>query len=177
MRRQLFTLGLSLMLALTPVLVPLGATSAMPVQAAAGVPVPVTGTFTDDKKKTGTFTGTLNIQRFADQGGQLVAVGTLTGTLTSSVGTCLGTVLRTITVPVTGIQIQGICEILHLELGPLDLNLLGLVIHLDKVVLDITAQPGTLLGGLLCALAGLLNPPGGLLQAIVDLLNQILGQL
>ncbi len=32
---------------------------------------------------------------------------------------------------------SGTCQILHLELGPLDLDLLGLVIHLDKVVLDV----------------------------------------
>ena len=77
---------------------------------------------------------------------------------------------------------------MHLTLGPLDLNLLGLVVHLDRVVLDITAQQGAgnLLGNLLCAVAGLLDPPtgggaggglSGLLQGIVSLLNQILGAL
>jgi len=67
---------------------------------------------------------------------------------------------------------------LHLELGPLDLDLLGLVVHLDKVVLDITAQPGAgnLLGNLLCAIANLLNSNGGL-STIVNLLNQILAVL
>lgn len=77
-------------------------------------------------------------------------------------------------------------DILHLTPGPLDLNVLGFVVHLDQVVLDITAEswPGNLLGNLLCAVAGLLDPPttgggglGGLLQSIVNLLNQILGQL
>src|SRR5207244_7525463 len=50
------------------------------------------------------------------------------------------------------------CAILHLELGPLNLNLLGLVVHLNRVVLDITAQsgPGNLLGNLLCNIAHLL---------------------
>ena len=53
------------------------------------------------------------------------------------------------------------CDILHLNLGPLDLDLLGLVIHLDEVVLDIVAESGAgnLLGNLLCAVAGLLDPP------------------
>ena len=72
------------------------------------------------------------------------------------------------------------CDILHLVLGPLDLNLLGLMVHLDRVVLDITAQPGpgNLLGNLLCAVAGLLdNGLQGLLGRLADLLNQILGQL
>jgi hypothetical protein len=72
------------------------------------------------------------------------------------------------------------CEVLHLTLGPLDLDLLGLVVHLDRVVLNIDAQsgPGNLLGNLLCAVAGLLD--GGLqgaLGRLVDLLNRILGQL
>ena len=64
------------------------------------------------------------------------------------------------------------CEILHLDLGPLSLDLLGLQIDLSRVVLDITAQAGAgnLLGNLLCAVAGLLDNPGGLAR----LLNQIL---
>ena len=51
------------------------------------------------------------------------------------------------------------CDILNLVLGPLDLNLLGLEVHLKRVVLDIVAVPGAgnLLGNLLCAVAGLLD--------------------
>ena len=73
---------------------------------------------------------------------------------------------------------SGTCEVLHLELGPLDLNLLGLVVHLDRVVLDITAEsgPGNLLGNLLCAVAGLLDK-GGPLQGITGLLNNIFRSL
>lgn len=50
--------------------------------------------------------------------------------------------------------------------------------HVDKIVIDLDAQsgPGNLLGNLLCAIAGLLDG-GGLLTQIVNLLNQILGQL
>jgi len=73
-----------------------------------------------------------------------------------------------------------ICTVLELTLGPLDLNLLGLVVHLDRVHLNITAQqgPGNLLGNLLCAVAGLLDGGlNGLLGRLVTLLNQILGQL
>jgi hypothetical protein len=49
-----------------------------------------------------------------------------------------------------------ICTVLDLTLGPLDLNLLGLMVHLDRVHLLITADSnGGLLGGLLCpGLAG-----------------------
>jgi hypothetical protein len=130
---------------------------------------PVTGTFTG-----GTFTGNLSVDRFVNQNGQLTAVGTLTGTLTDTLGNVLGTVNQPMVAPV---QATATCDILHLQLGPLDLNLLGLVVHLDQVVLDITAQqaPGNLLGNLLCAVAGLLDNPGnGSINGLVALLNQIL---
>lgn len=67
------------------------------------------------------------------------------------------------------------CDVLNLVLGPLDLNLLGLQIDLAQVVLDIVAQPGAgnLLGNLLCAVAGLLDPGSGL----GDLLDNLLGAL
>ena len=71
-----------------------------------------------------------------------------------------------------------VCPILHLELGPLDLNLLGLRVQLNQVVLDITAipGPGNLLGNLLCAVAGLLDGTG-VLGRISTLLNRILDVL
>jgi len=110
----------------------------------------------------------------------LAAVGTLTGTIVDPVAGTLA-VADTVTLPVN--SATGSCKILHLELGPLDLDLLGLQVHLDKVVLDITAQQGSgnLLGNLLCAVANLLNG-GGLnvgaaLNQIINLLNQILAAL
>ncbi len=72
---------------------------------------------------------------------------------------------------------KGTCAILHLELGPLDLTLLGLEVILDDctggpVVVDITGQTGKgkLLGNLLCELSD-----GGLLQ-LGSTLQQILNQ-
>jgi hypothetical protein len=74
------------------------------------------------------------------------------------------------------------CDVLNLVLGPLDLNVLGLEVHLQRVVLDIIARTGAgqLLGNLLCAVAGLLDGGGllsGLLGQLQTLLNQILGAL
>ena len=70
------------------------------------------------------------------------------------------------------------CPVLNLVLGPLDLNILGLVVHLDRVVLLIIAQSGAgqLLGNLLCAVVGLLDagPLGGLRTQLQGLLNRIL---
>ena len=59
----------------------------------------------------------------------------------------------------TPLQVTGSCRILDLTLGPLHLDLLGLVVALNQVHLTITAQqgPGNLLGNLLCAIANLLN--------------------
>jgi hypothetical protein len=74
------------------------------------------------------------------------------------------------------------CGILHLVLGPLHLNLLGLHVDLNRVVLNVTAHSGSgnLLGNLLCAVAHLLDNNStlqGLLTRLTNLLNQILGNL
>lgn len=72
------------------------------------------------------------------------------------------------------------CDVLNLVLGPLDLDLLGLEVHLKRVVLDIIAASGAgkLLGNLLCAVVGLLDGGlGGLLGRLGNLLNRILGLL
>ena len=118
-----------------------------------------------------TFNGVLNITRFEAQGSQVVAVGTLAGSVVDRSGKLVGSVLQTVTLGLLGGS-SATCPVLHLELGPLDANVLGLVIHLDKVVLDIRAQPGTLLGGLLCNLN-----LGGTLADILAALNGILGAL
>ncbi len=145
------------------------------VQAASSVTAPVTGTFTDALGGTGTFAGTYTITRFVNQNGALAAVGTLTGTLTDSLGNVLGTVTQQVTMPVA--NISGSCQVLHLELGPLDLSLLGLNVHLNQVVLDITAQRGGgLLGDLLCSLAGALNGASPV-NSLVQILNNILRAL
>jgi hypothetical protein len=145
-------------------ILPAGAAAKPPTQSP--VTVPITGTTSTGAPVAGTF----EITRFATQNGGIVALGTFTGTA----GTVTGS--QAITLPVT---VTATCDILHLELGPLDLDLLGLVVHLDKVVLDIDAQsgPGNLLGNLLCAIAGLLDPGPGPLAGIVALLNQILAIL
>jgi hypothetical protein len=138
--------------------------------------IPVTGTTASG----GTFSGTYDLTRFAIQNGQLVGVGTLSGTLTDATGAVVGTVTN-IPVTIPAAVPSGSCQILDLTLGPLDLNLLGLVVHLDTVHLNITAQqgPGNLLGNLLCAVANLLNGSTSptALQQIVNLLNQIVARL
>jgi hypothetical protein len=155
------------------------AAPAAPAQQAVGaVTAPVTGTFTDAQGGTGTFTGTYTIDRFVQQGDAVTAEGTLTGALTDATGASVGSVDAVPTaLPLdVGATAAG-CEILDLVLGPLDLDLLGLVVHLNTVHLNITAEPGpgNLLGNLLCAVAGLLD--GGGLGGLSGLLNQILAIL
>ena len=178
MKLRLMTLLAVLAAVATVVITAPTASAAKPAPTA--VDVPVTGTVTDATGAVGTFSGEYTINRITTSGGELAAVGTVTGTVTNTATGATTTVSRAVTVP---LQAAGTCEILDLTLGPLDLDLLGLVVHLDTVHLNITAEsgPGNLLGNLLCAVAGLLDGPtgglGGLLQSIVQLLNQILGQL
>jgi len=139
-------------------------------QAQSPLTIPITGTGPAGAVLNGTFT----LTNFAlNSANQLVANGVVSGTITRG-GTTLATVLRNVSFVVDAAQSNATCDILHLELGPLDLTLLGLRVQLNRVVLDITAIPGGgLLGDLLCAVNNLLNPTGGL----VTLLNQILGVL
>ncbi len=136
-------------------------------KAASPLAIPITGA-----GGGAVFTGTFQLQRFATSQGGLVANGVLTGIVTSATGVSTS-VVRTVSLPaVIGATS---CDILHLDLGPLALDILGLQINLSQVILDITAQSGAgnLLGNLLCAVANLLNSPGPL----ANLLNSILALL
>jgi len=83
---------------------------------------------------------------------------------------------QAVTVPVTALD-ANTCSILDLTLGPIHLDLLGLVVDLNQVHLQLTAEPGSgnLLGNLLCAVAGLFD--GGLLGQVSQILNRVLGLL
>ena len=77
-------------------------------------------------------------------------------------------------------------NVLNLSLGPVNLNLLGLVVHLDNchngpVTVDITAQPGpgNLLGNLIAGVAHLLDTPANqaaILTHLRQVANEILGR-
>jgi len=179
MNRFVVSLVTAIAIAFVPALVP-------PVQAASSsaMAVPVSGTAATGEK----FVGTFNLLRFVNDNGRVVAVGTVVGTVTNANGAIVGTALQTVSLPVdipqpTGTSSGAIqpaaigCSILHLDLGPLTLNLLGLQIDLSRVVLDITAIPGAgnLLGNLLCAVANLLNNPGGLTTVLNGILQILSG--
>ncbi|MEU4220589.1 hypothetical protein [Actinoplanes sp. NPDC026623] len=153
--------------------------SAAPSAAAAAPPVtalatPITGT-----ADNGSFAGNFTPTRFSSQNGNLLATGVLTGTVRDSSGAPIGTVNRTVSMPVT--FAAATCQVLNLVLGPLHLDLLGLVIDLNQVHLVITAvqAPGNLLGNLLCAITHLLDgtPAAGGLAALLNAILALLGQL
>jgi len=124
--------------------------------------------------------------------GQLIAKGTATAVLNG----------KTTTVPFTApVDIRlaadqtgaGACPILDLALGPIDLDLLGLVVETSQICLQITAyENGGLLGDILCSVANSLNlglpldqilagltsvQLDQLLGGVTDLLNGALGRL
>jgi hypothetical protein len=154
---------------------------ALPTAKARAATLPVSGAGTVNG--TGVdLTGVLNLTKFVVNNGQLLAVGTLTGTLTDAAGNVLATLTnQPVQIPVLfgPNATTGSCTILDLVLGPLHLDLLGLVVDLNQVHLTITAQqgPGNLLGNLLCAVANLLNGPNLNLNGLAGLLNNILRHL
>jgi hypothetical protein len=121
----------------------------------------------------------MDVLGFVNQGNAVNAIASLTGTITARNGAVQQVSGALVSVPVdvpatargfggssTELSAQlspsqqaAACDILNLTLGPLDLNLLGLQVHLDRVVLNITGQTGSgqLLGNLLCGIANLLN--------------------
>jgi hypothetical protein len=141
------------------------------------------------------FTAELLISEFVrkgantfEKGGKVYALATLRNisgdNLPASVNDLVGQVLQ---LPVgfdqnqimssndVTLKSQRDCPVLFLQLGPLYLDLLGLVVELDQVTLEIRAEqgPGNLLGNLLCAVLGILDR-GGPLAALVNHLNRII---
>lgn len=140
----------------------------------------MTGTATSAAGQVLNFAGTFTPTSFSATKHSLSALGTLSGAFTDpSTGAVVQTLAPTsITAPVRAGDPS--CSILNLNLGPLDLNLLGLLVHLNQVVLTITAQSGAgnLLGNLLCTVANLLNNSGtGNMIPVSSLLNHILSLL
>jgi hypothetical protein len=147
--------------------------------------------------KGATFVGQYKVRKFVTtRHNHVKAVGKLTGTITKRSGNTKHVSETGVRMPLRLAQSSASaapaapgakstsvvgCEVLDLVLGPLDLNLLGLNVHLDRVHLNITAVPGAgnLLGNLLCAVAGLLDGTGisGLSGILTNLLNALLGIL
>jgi hypothetical protein len=140
----------------------------------------------------GTFAGTLSIQKFAVRDDQLVAIGMVSGTLTGPMGFTMGTTLTgPLALPVTvgprpaptpisivrreAVIQQQLCDLVHIEVQPITIDVLGLQVTTLPLGLDLIADAtGTnVLGHLVCTI---LETVGNVL-GLVDLLNALLGLL
>ncbi len=170
MRTKLIGTSTALVVGATLGLMPATTASAAPRSAApraAAIPaattLPINGVVNGQA-----FTGTLSNLSTSVVNGVVQLSGTLTGPGLLSGGVPF-------TAPITSLVPSGSCTILTLNLGALNLNVLGLVVKLAPVMLDVTAVPGAgnLLGNLLCAVAHLLDGNGPL-TGLSALLNRLL---
>jgi len=162
-----------------------GVASAATQTAPAAVPLAKTLKLTGATKSGKKFNGKFTLDRFIAKGGKTYALGTVTGRLAGKKVT-----KHNVRLPIaqnTGGAAAAqatSCQILDLVINPINLNLLGLVVHTDTIHLNITAQTGptNLLGNLLCGLLGIIQPPtggtpltagqlAGILNALAALLN------
>lgn len=113
---------------------------------------------------SGTFTGFITVESLAVDGqGNLLANGVINGVATlDSLTTTVVNQAFSAPLALDGSNGGGKgkkCSILSLDLGPLNLDLLGLQIDLSEVVLDISGATGSgkLLGNLLCNITHVLD--------------------
>jgi hypothetical protein len=145
----------------------------------------------DRDNAKGTFSGTLSIERFAVRGDGVVAIGMVAGRVFDKSGAPIGSaVIGQMELPVNvgpgpsavtaaptssaAVQPQATtCGVLHLDVGAVNLNLLGLQVATQPVTIDLSAVSGgtDVLGHLICTVLSTLNNVVGL----VDVLNNLLG--
>jgi hypothetical protein len=126
-----------------------GVIAAVGIAAAGSGPsatVPVTGTAAGGL----TFAGTMTVTGAAVQDGQNVALGTISGTLQDAAGNTVGSVTA---VPVAATVAGDPCTLLSFSIGPIDINVIGIAVHIDPIGASVTLSG--LLGNILCPLLGL----------------------
>jgi hypothetical protein len=177
--RKLGTLVAIMCAAILVVPVAAGAqTPAKSVRATSLTSIPLKGTVQSNGKS---FTGRYTVDRFVTRNGKAYAIGTVTGKIGNrSVSKSNVAIPAKVARSTSSAKAAATCPVLHLDLGPLNLNLLGLTVHLNQVVLDINAVsgPGNLLGNLLCGVANLLNGNsllGNQIAPLLNIVNQLLG--
>src|SRR3954469_11865273 len=172
-------------------LVPLANPTVRPVGAAPApvtaplVTLPLAGTANGN----GTFSGTLAISSVGTDSGGIFVEGLVTGTVTRANKTPLGTVVSVpVRLPLQGnwprglaqlvpgdsiVLAQATCGVLHLEIGAVNLNALGVVVTTTPIALDVSGDEAGAVGALVCSI---LNLVGGL-AGLVNLLTSLLGTL
>jgi hypothetical protein len=149
--------------------------------------VPVTG--------SKNFKGKYTIERFVKKGNKLYSVGTIKGKVrgkrvtkhnvrmparvaNASAAGASASQVQPPPLPLPPLPAGNACAILALDLGPINLPVLGLVVRTNQIQLRIDAVqgPGNLLGNLLCGITGILDP-GSLANTTLGQLSQILNAL
>lgn len=113
--------------------------------------------------------GVFTVQRFVHEGARIIAIGRVIATTADSEGNVQNFVTQT-RLPVLPSTTRGdVCTTLHIELGPLDVELRGRRLQLDQIATEITAQsvditsatgPDNRLASQLCSIGGLLDARG-----------------
>jgi hypothetical protein len=149
------------------------------------------------------FAGTVAVQRFVQRNGEVFAIGAVSGTVSGPTGTIGTSFLLPVSFPVhvgdgvttrvAGGRIRpGLfsaaggaahvllaqattCGVLHLDLGAVDLNLLGLAVTTTPVTIDINGDTAGPLGNLVCAALATVNNVVGLVNVLNSLLSVVTG--
>ncbi len=131
----------------------------------------------------GTFSGTFSINRFEVRDNAVVAVGVVTGSIAGAASVLVGEVAAPVTVGAASApaaasraavaQPLATCQVLHLDIGAINLNVLGVMVATQPISIDLSGDSAAPLGNLVCTIESTLNDVVGL----VGLLNQLLGVL
>ena len=151
------------------------------------------------------FTGTVAVQRFVQLNGELFAMGAVSGTVSGpsgAIGTSLflpvsfpvhvgdGLTARAergsihpavFSAPDAGARLllvqASTCGVLHLDLGAVNLNLLGVAVTTTPVTIDINGDTAGPLGNLVCTALATINNVVGLVNVLNSLLSVVTGGL
>jgi len=149
------------------------------------------------------FTGTVAVQRFVQRNGDVFAIGSVSGTVSAPTGPIGTSFLLPVSFPVRvgdglatradGVRIRpsllsapdrgarlilaqaSTCGVLHLDLGAVDLNLLGAAVTTTPVTIDINGDTAGPVGNLVCAALNTVNNVVGLVNVLNSLLWVVTG--
>jgi hypothetical protein len=154
-----------------------------------------------------TFSGTVAVQRFVQRDGHVFAIGAVSGSLSgpAPAGPIGTSIYLPVAFPVTigngpiaradrgvihpasrsasdyGARVilaqATTCGVLHLDLGAVNLNLLGVVVTTTPVTIDISGDTAGPLGNLVCAILTTVNNVVGVVNLLNSLLSLVTGLL
>jgi hypothetical protein len=152
-----------------------------------------------------TFNGAVAVQRFLQRDGQVFAIGAVSGNLSGPAGPIGTSISLPVAFPVrvgngltaraergfirpvslsardSGARVMlaqaTTCGVLHLDLGAVNLNLLGVVVTTTPVTIDINGDTGGALGNLVCTVLSTVNNVVGLVNSLNSILGLVTGLL